>query len=35
MNLQTRFDSEVAEDKIAAKVLRDVQPLQAIHVPEA
>ena len=34
MNLQTRFDLEVAVDKIAAKVLRDVQPLQAIHATE-
>jgi addiction module HigA family antidote len=33
MNLQTRYDLEVAEDKIAAKVQRDVQPLQAIHTP--
>jgi addiction module HigA family antidote len=29
MNLQTRYDLEVAEDKIAAKVERDVQPLDA------
>jgi addiction module HigA family antidote len=35
MNLQTRYDLEVAEDKIAAKVRRDVQPLQAILAPEA
>src|ERR1700737_3412776 len=28
MNLQTRFDLEIAEDRIAAKVQRDVQPLQ-------
>ena len=35
MNLQTRYDLEVAEDKIAAKVLRDVQPLQVIHAPES
>jgi addiction module HigA family antidote len=35
MNLQTRYDLEVAEDKIAAKVLRDVQPLPAIHAPES
>jgi len=27
MNLQTRYDLEVAEDKTAAKVERDVQPL--------
>jgi len=26
MNLQTRFDLEVAEDEIAAKVARDVRP---------
>jgi addiction module HigA family antidote len=30
MNLQTRYDLEVAEDKIAAKVRRDVHPLQSI-----
>jgi antitoxin HigA-1 len=35
MNLQTRYDLEVAQDKIAAKVQRDVQPLQAIHAREA
>ena len=35
MNLQTRYDLEVAEDKIAAKVHRDVQPLQVIHAPES
>lgn len=35
MNLQTRYDLEVAEDEIAAKVRRDVQPLQAILAPEA
>jgi len=29
MNLQTRYDLEVAEDEIAAKVQRDVRPLQA------
>jgi antitoxin HigA-1 len=28
MNLQTRFDLEVAEDEIAAKVARDVLPLE-------
>jgi antitoxin HigA-1 len=28
MNLQTRYDLEVAEDEIAAKVERDVQPLE-------
>ena len=30
MNLQTRYDLEVAEDKIAAKVERDVQPLEVV-----
>ncbi len=30
MNLQTRFDLEVAEDQIAAKVERDVQPLEVV-----
>src|ERR1700687_2446569 len=29
MNLQTRYDLEVAEDEIAARVARDVQPLEA------
>jgi len=29
MNLQTRYDLEVAEDEIAAKVARDVQPLES------
>jgi addiction module HigA family antidote len=28
MNLQTRYDLEVAQDEIAAKVERDVQPLE-------
>jgi antitoxin HigA-1 len=28
MNLQTRYDLEVAEDEIAAKVARDVLPLE-------
>jgi antitoxin HigA-1 len=28
MNLQTRYDLEVADDEIAAKVQRDVRPLQ-------
>ena len=28
MNLQTRYDLEIAEDKIAAKVERDVQPFE-------
>jgi addiction module HigA family antidote len=30
MNLQTRYDLEVAEDEIAAKVERDVQPLEVL-----
>src|ERR1700720_606247 len=30
MNLQTRYDLEVAEDEIARKVKRDVQPLAEI-----
>ena len=30
MNLQTRYDLEVAEDEIAAKVERDVQPLGVV-----
>ena len=29
MNLQSRYDLEVAEDEIAAKVERDVQPLES------
>ena len=29
MNLQTRYDLEVAEDEIAAKVERDVRPLES------
>jgi antitoxin HigA-1 len=28
MNLQTRFDLEMAEDKLADKVARDVRPLE-------
>jgi addiction module HigA family antidote len=28
MNLQTRYELEVAEDELAAKVERDVQPLE-------
>ena len=28
MNLQTRYDLQVAEDELAAKVERDVQPLE-------
>jgi plasmid maintenance system antidote protein VapI len=35
MNLQTRYDLEVAEDKIAAKVRRDVQPLTNVRASEA
>lgn len=31
MNLQMRYDLEVAEDEIAAKVERDVQPLHVVH----
>ena len=34
MNLQTRYDLEVAEDEIAAKVARDVQPLEAVTARE-
>jgi antitoxin HigA-1 len=30
MNLQTRYALEIAEDEIAAKVERDVQPLETI-----
>lgn len=30
MNLQTRYELEVAEDELAAKVERDVQPLETI-----
>jgi addiction module HigA family antidote len=30
MNLQTRFDLEVAEDELADKVERDVQPLEGV-----
>jgi antitoxin HigA-1 len=30
MNLQTRYDLEVAEDEIAAKVERDVLPLETV-----
>jgi antitoxin HigA-1 len=32
MNLQTRYDLEIAEDESAAKIERDVQPLEAIVV---
>jgi antitoxin HigA-1 len=28
MNLQTRYDPEIAEDQIALKVARDVRPLE-------
>ena len=35
MNLQTRYDLEVAEDEIAAKVARDVQPLETVTAREA
>ena len=34
MNLQTRYDLEVAEDEIAAKVARDVQPLESVGARE-
>jgi addiction module HigA family antidote len=30
MNLQTRYDLEVAEDEIAARVNRDVRPFEAV-----
>jgi addiction module HigA family antidote len=30
MNLQTRFDLEVAEDELADEVERDVQPLEVV-----
>src|SRR6202166_5220265 len=30
MNLQTRYDLEIAGDEIAAKVDRDVRPLEAV-----
>lgn len=30
MNLQTRYELEVAEDEFAAKVERDVQPLETV-----
>jgi antitoxin HigA-1 len=32
MNLQTRYDLEVAEDEIAGKVERDVRPFEAAPV---
>jgi len=34
MHLQTRYDLEVAEDRIADKVARDVRPLEAIESRE-
>ena len=34
MNLQTRYDLEVATDKIAEKVARDVRPLEAVDARE-
>jgi len=34
MNLQTRYDLEVAEDEISAKVTRDVQPLETVTARE-
>jgi addiction module HigA family antidote len=33
MNLQTRYELEVAEDELAAKVERDVQPLETSGTP--
>jgi addiction module HigA family antidote len=35
MNLQTRYDPEVAEDKVAERIARDVRPLEARAVREA
>jgi antitoxin HigA-1 len=35
MNLQTRYDLEVAEDEIAARVNRDVRPFDASSEAEA
>jgi addiction module HigA family antidote len=35
MNLQTRYDLEMAEDEIAAKIARDVQPLESVAAREA
>jgi addiction module HigA family antidote len=35
MNLQTRYDLEVAEDEIAARVNRDVRPFEATAEAEA
>jgi addiction module HigA family antidote len=34
MNLQTRYELEVAEDEIAGKVERDVQPLEIVSARE-
>jgi antitoxin HigA-1 len=31
MNLQTRYDLEVAEDKFASTIARDVQPSEAVN----
>src|SRR6266699_548428 len=33
-NLQTRYDLEVADDEISAKVTRDVQPLETVTARE-
>ena len=30
MNLQTRYDLEIAEDEVAMKIERDVQPLESL-----
>ena len=35
MNLHPRYNLEVAEDEIAAKVACDVQPLETVTAPEA
>jgi antitoxin HigA-1 len=32
MNLQTRYELEAAEDELATKVKRDVQPLETVGV---
>ncbi len=34
MNLQTRYELEVAEDEMAGKVERDVQPLEIVAARE-
>jgi addiction module HigA family antidote len=34
MNLQTRYDLEVATDEIAGKVARDVRPFEAVDARE-